>query len=123
MIIGIGTDIIDCKRIKNSIDKYNSKFLKRIFDDVEIKYCETFKHKNYLHYAVRFAAKEAFSKAIGTGITKGFKFNEVCVRNNEQGSPYFELFGLMKERYSHYKIFLSLSHSDDYATAFVVISE
>ncbi|MCX6155882.1 MAG: holo-ACP synthase [Candidatus Kapabacteria bacterium] len=121
MIFGIGTDIIEVERIKDSIEKYGEKFLSRIFTDSEREYCESYGQNKFLHYAARFAAKESFSKAIGTGITSGFKFNEIAVRNEESGKPFIELYGGLYEKYSGYEINLSLSHTQGNAVAFLII--
>ena len=122
MIYGIGTDIIEVERIKNAIEKYGDRFLNRIFTDNEIKYCEDYKDKKFLHYAARFAVKEAFSKAIGTGLTQGFKFTEISIVNEKSGKPIVILDGAMKEKYSHYKIDVSISHTETNAVAFIVLS-
>lgn len=123
MVIGIGTDIIEVERIKSAAEKYGDRFLKRIFTQTEIDYCEQFGDKKYLHYAARFATKEAFSKAIGTGITQGFKFAEIGVVNLEGGKPIVVLDGYLKEKYNDYRIELSLSHTEQNAVAFLVMEE
>ena len=123
MIVGIGTDIIEIARIKKSIGEYGERFLKRIFTDTEIKYCEQFNDTKYLHYAARFAAKEAFSKAIGTGITEGFKFTEVGVRNEKSGKPLIELFGGTAMKWGDCITFITLSHTDNNALAFLIIEQ
>ena len=123
MIIGIGTDIIEVERVKSVIDKYGIRFLTRVFTQLEQEYCEMFGDKKYLHYAARFAAKESFSKAIGTGITEGFKFNEVGIINNNNGKPDLVLTGLLFDKYSQYKTTVSLSHTDNYAVAYVIMEE
>ena len=123
MIIGIGTDIIEVSRIKSSIEKYGKRFLDRIFTDIEIKYCESFKGTQYLHYAARFAAKESFSKAIGTGITRGFKFKEIGIVNEKNGKPLVVLSGTLKDKYGDYKCYVSLSHTEDNAVAYLTIEE
>jgi len=123
MIFGIGTDLVEVDRIKKSIDNYGERFLKRIFTQYEIDYCEIYKENRYLHYAARFAAKESFSKAIGTGITKGFKFKEVGVKNEKSGKPNIILEGLMKEKYESYNTTVSLSHTDNNAIAMVIIED
>jgi holo-[acyl-carrier protein] synthase len=123
MIIGIGTDIIEVSRIAESIEKYGERFKNRIFTKLEQDYCESFKTNQNLHYAARFAAKEAFSKAIGTGITQGFKFSEVWVRNELSGEPKIELGGGMAEKWGMCKIHISLSHTAGNAVAYVVIEE
>ena len=125
-IYGIGTDIIDISRIKTSLAK-NKKFKNRIFSKKEITYCES-KLNKIASYAKRFAAKEAFSKALGTGISKNISFNEISVNNNKKGAPFIELLGktrtivrniIKKEN----KIFLSLSDEKNYALATVIISK
>ncbi len=123
MIVGIGIDIIEVERIRKAIETYGERFLKRVFTEKEIEYCEAFKENKYLHYAVRFSAKEAFSKAIGTGLTQGFKLNEIGIVNEENGKPLVELLGDLNKRWSDYKILVSLSHIRSVATAFVVIEK
>jgi holo-[acyl-carrier protein] synthase len=123
MIIGIGTDIIEISRIADSIEKYGDRFLNRIYTEIEIAYCEMFKDTKYLHYAARFAAKEAFSKAIGTGITQGFRFKEVGVINKENGKPEIVLNGGLEEKWGDCKAYISLSHTNNNAVAYVVIEK
>lgn len=123
MIFGIGTDIIEVERIKSAIEKYGDRFLKRIFTEKEIDYCEQFKDKKYLHYAARFAVKESFSKAIGTGITQGFKFAEIGIINEASGKPLIMLEGDLKEKYGKYTCEVSISHTEANAVAFVVMSD
>ena len=124
-IFGIGTDIVNISRIKKLLNK-NKKFKNRIFSIKEIKYCETRKNK-FASYSKRFAAKEAFSKALGIGISKGISFNEISINNNKNGAPFFELIGktkviVKKLTKSKNKIYLSLSDEKKYALAMVVIS-
>jgi holo-[acyl-carrier protein] synthase len=123
MIYGIGIDIVDISRIKQAIEKYGERFLGRIFTEYEIKYCEDFKDTKYLHYAARFASKESFSKAIGTGITQGFKFKQVAIDNEKNGKPFIILDGEMKDKWAIYNIQVSLSHTDTTATAIVIIEK
>lgn len=123
MIFGIGTDIIEVSRIKSIIEKYGDAFLKRICTENEIAYCESFNETKYVHYAARFAAKESFSKAIGTGMTRGFKFKEIGVVNEANGKPKVELFGNLAENYSKYKIHVSLSHTQENAIAYIIMEE
>ena len=124
-IYGIGTDIIDVNRIKKSFKKKN--FINRIFSKEEIKKCK--KIKNICNcFAKRFAAKEAFSKALGTGISKGISFNEIIVLNEKSGKPYIKLINKTKKiverklKKKIYKISLSIADEKDYAVAFVTIS-
>ncbi len=123
MIIGIGMDLVEVERIKNAIEKYGDRFKNRIYTEREIEYSEQFGDNKYLHYAARFAAKEAFSKAIGTGITKGFKFKEVGVANEKNGKPYLVLEGDLSEKWGDYASLISLSHTDSNAAAFVVLEK
>ncbi len=121
MIKGIGTDIIEVKRIQTAIEKYGERFLNRIYTKTEQEYCESFNEKKFLHYAARFAAKESFSKAVGTGLTQGFKFTEVGIKNKKSGEPKFDLSGGMKEKYGEFETLVSLSHTDENAVAYVVM--
>lgn len=123
MIIGIGTDIVEVERIKSSIENYGDRFTNRIYTETEIKYCEAFKGNKYQHYAARFAAKESFSKAIGTGITRGFKFKEIGIKNEKSGKPNVVLEGGLKEKWGDYSITVTLSHTDNSAIAYLVIEK
>ncbi len=123
MIFGIGTDIIETSRIQTAIEKYGKRFLNRLFTELEQEYCDSFNDTKFVHYAARFAAKESFSKAIGTGITQGFKFTDVSVKNLPSGEPKIILDGEMKEKYGHLKIHISLSHTDSNSLAFIILEE
>ena len=124
-ICGVGTDIVKVDRIKKSIR--NKYFISRIFNENEIQKCKKLK-KNYNCYAKRFAAKEAFSKALGTGISNGINFNEIIVLNEKKGRPFIKLIKNTKKKFEKkfkrkkYKISLSLSDENNYAVAFVTIS-
>jgi len=124
-IFGIGTDIVSIDRMKKSLK--NKKFIKRVFNDQEILKCKKIKDFNNC-FAKRFAAKEAFSKALGTGISSGIKFNEIIVLNKKSGKPFINLIGLTKQilkkkfKGKKSKISLSLSDEKKYAVAFVAIS-
>ena len=124
-IYGVGTDIVKVDRIKKSIK--NKYFISRIFNENEIQKCKKLK-KNYNCYAKRFAAKEAFSKALGTGISNGINFNEIIVLNEKKGRPFIKLIKNKKKKVEKrfkrkkYKISLSLTDEDNYAVAFVTIS-
>ena len=124
-IYGIGTDIVRVDRIKKFLK--NKNFLKRVFNEKEILKCK--KIINYSNcFAKRFAAKEAFSKALGTGIINGINFNEIIVLNSKLGKPYINLIGQTKKtiikKFKKKKLKVSLSLSDEkkYAVAFVTIS-
>ena len=124
-IFGIGTDIISIDRINKSLK--NKNFLKRVFNEKEISKCKK-TNKSINCFAKRFAAKEAFSKALGTGIAKGINFNEIIVLNKKSGKPYIDLVGQTKKtlnkRFKGKKTKVSLSLSDEkkYAVAFVTIT-
>ena len=90
MIIGIGTDIVAVVRIAKSIEK--SAFKEKVFSKTEITYCESKKNKAE-SYAARFAAKEAFFKALGTGWRGGMAFNEVEIKNDKLGKPILNITG------------------------------
>ncbi len=124
-IFGIGTDIIKVSRIKKSLKK--KSFIDRIFNSEEISKCKKIKNiSNCL--AKRFAAKEAFSKALGTGISKGIKFNEIVILNEKNGKPFIKLLDKTKVsvekkiKNKNYKISLSITDEDKYAVAFVTIT-
>ena len=124
-IFGVGTDIVSVDRIKNSLR--NKNFINRIFNKKEIIKCK--KINNSINcFAKRFAAKEAFSKALGTGISNGINFREIIVLNRKSGKPYISIIGKTKKiidkkfKRKKSKISLSLSDEKKYAVAFVTIS-
>ena len=127
MIIGIGNDIIDIKRIEKTINKYGKKFINRCFTQVEIKRSE--KRLNKINsYAKRYAAKEACAKALGTGIARGVYWKNISVENNIYGKPSIKLYGnalkiLNKLSKNNCSIAISLSDEKDYAIANVIIYE
>ena len=124
IIYGIGTDIVSVSRIKISLKK--KSFLKRIFDNEEVAKCSKLINPNNC-YAKRFAAKEAFSKALGTGISNGISFKDISVNNDIKGKPYIVLLGKTKSTVQRtikkkYKIFLTMSDEQKYALAVVAIT-
>ena len=124
-IFGIGTDIVQINRLKKVLKKKSS--LSRVFNKNEILNCKR-KNNSSSCYSKRFAAKEAFSKALGTGISKGIKFNEILVLNEKNGKPYIKIINNTKKivektlKKKKYKISLSLTDERNYAVAFVTIS-
>ncbi len=125
-IIGNGVDIIKNSRINNSLKIKG--FLNRIFTKKEIQQAKKLKNKiNF--YAKRFAAKEAFVKAIGTGFRSDINFIDIEIKNYRNGKPYISLskklnnFLQKKFKIRKYKVFLSLSDEKDYSIAFVVIDK
>jgi holo-[acyl-carrier protein] synthase len=124
MITGLGIDIVEIDRIKEKISKGNG-FRDLVFSANEIAYCES-KANKYEHYAARFAAKEAFFKAIGTGWAEGTAFNEVEIINNNLGKPQISFIGTTQTTMSGLKlgnIFVSLTHIKLAASAVVVIEK
>jgi holo-[acyl-carrier protein] synthase len=122
MIFGIGTDLIEVERVADRMEK-KTGFKELVFSPGEIIYCET-KTFKYEHYAARFAAKEAFLKAIGTGWRKGTAFNEIEVYHDEAGKPEFRFHGITAKTVADLKlgkIFVSLSHLKTMACAMVII--
>ena len=120
MIIGLGTDIIEIERIKKAVAKKN--FRDNVFTENEQSYCESRGKNSAASYAARFAAKEAFFKALGTGIVT--RLTDVEIINNEHGAPKIFLHGKAKtlaESKGAEKIFVSLSHSREFATATCII--
>lgn len=124
MIKGIGIDIIEIARIKAAAEKFGDSFLKKVYTDKEINYCRRRKALRYPELAVRFAAKEAFAKALGVGIAgfgrnnDGIKWTDMEIVNNAHGKPLIAQKGVISE-----KAQISLSHSQDYAVATVYIEE
>jgi holo-[acyl-carrier protein] synthase len=122
MIKGIGVDIIDVARIKKMVEKGRG-FVEKVFTETEISYCGD-KYRPGVHYAGRFAAKEAFLKAMGTGLRGTMAWTDISVENNELGKPGIILAGKTRENFKKNKfqtINLSISHTREYAVAFVII--
>jgi holo-[acyl-carrier protein] synthase len=127
MIFGIGIDTIEVSRIERTISEYGDQFLHRIFTQAEIAYCQS-RRFSAEHFAARFAAKEAFAKAIGTGIRHGFVWKEVEVRKEYSGKPLIVLHGSMIGNVAkivglEYSVQVSLSHTKDMAEAMVIIEK
>jgi len=122
MILGIGTDLIEVERVAEKMEK-KAGFKELVFSPAEIIYCEA-KTNKYEHYAARFAAKEAFLKAIGTGWRSGTAFNEIEVYNDGEGKPELRFSGITANTVIEMhagKIFVSLSHLKTMACAMVII--
>jgi holo-[acyl-carrier protein] synthase len=123
MIVGVGIDLVEIERIESAYKKFGPRFLERVLTPEESTYCLS--HKNPGPYiAARFAAKEAVSKAFGTGIGKAIGWRHIEVRHKESGQPYIafngrglELFGAVKANVIH----LSLSHTNTNAVAVAIL--
>ncbi len=122
MVKGVGVDIVEIARIQKVLGD-NSRFAERVFSPQEIEYCET-KARKAQHYAARFAAKEAFFKALGTGWRDGMGWHEIIVENDELGKPKIRLAGRTLEIFEARGlqfIHLSISHEKIHAVAMVVL--
>jgi holo-[acyl-carrier protein] synthase len=125
MVIGVGTDLIEIARIRQSIDRFGERFLRRVFTPREIEYCR--RKKNAAEsFAARFAAKEAAAKALGTGISQGVAWLELEVVRQPSGKPTLQLSGRAAQRARGLgvaRISLSLTHGKDIALAVVVMED
>lgn len=122
MVAGLGIDLIEVERVASKIGK-ESGFRELVFSKREIDYCET-KANKYEHYAARFAAKEAFFKALGSGWKNGTAFNEVEIIGDTEGKPEVYLLGKTAQTVADMKlgkISVSLSHIKTMATAIIII--
>jgi holo-[acyl-carrier protein] synthase len=122
MIKGIGVDIIEIVRIQHTIEESGERFLGRIFTPQEIAYCKS-KQDMYQHFAARFAAKEAMSKALSTGWVETFRWKDVEVMNDRSGQPRITVHGRLKESLAASSILVTISHSESHAVAMVLIEE
>ena len=123
-ILGIGVDLINNKRINLLIKNHN--FIKRTFSKKEIFFSK--KRKNKVNYfAKRFAAKESFSKSLGTGIRENLSFKDIEILNDSLGKPYYVMNNTInsliykKFKVKKYNLFLSISDEKDYSIAFTII--
>ena len=122
-VLGIGVDLVECARIEHSIERFGDRFLHRVFTDGEVEYSMSMKFPAR-HLAARFAAKEAVSKAFGTGIGKAMGWRDIDVHKKPSGEP-FLIFGggaekLAKER-GVVNALITLSHSEQHAVATIVL--
>ena len=123
-ILGTGIDLVENARIAASIEKFGDRFLRRIFTEGEIVYCAGFPNP-VPHYAARFAAKEAVSKAFGTGIGKALGWKEIEVCRHESGAPFVTLHeggAELAVQRGVAEVFVSLTHTDAYAAASATIT-
>jgi len=119
-----GTDIVEVSRIKKAIEA-SDRFRNKVFTENEIIYCESRKAK-YQSYAVRFAAKEAFLKALGTGWANGIRWSDIEILNDASGKPFVSLYSVAKDIFdtnNYQKVCVSLSHTKDTAIASVIITK
>lgn len=122
-VIGIGVDLVECTRIQHSLDRFGEKFLRRVFTEGEIKYSMSMKFPAR-HLAARFAAKEAVSKAFGTGIGKAMGWRNIDIRKKKSGEPFLVFSGPAQELAAKRGVasaLITISHTDHHAMACVVL--
>ncbi|MDN5249287.1 MAG: holo-ACP synthase [Alphaproteobacteria bacterium] len=132
MIIGIGSDIVDIRRISRLLLRYNQVFITKLFTNAE-RCAASSQFSEAAHYAKRFAAKEALVKALGVGFRKGIRWRDIEVRNDAFGKPHIYVYGMAEQRLKllangqntseskHPRLHLSLSDEYPYAQAMVVL--
>ena len=122
-ILGIGVDLVECARIQHSLDRFGDRFLRRVFTEGEIEYSTSMKFPAR-HLAARFAAKEAVSKAFGTGIGKAMGWRDIDIRKKPSGEPYLVFDGGAKKLADARGVqsaLITLSHTDNHAVAMIVL--
>jgi len=123
MIVGVGTDLVEVNRLGKIIYRWGDRFVRRVYSPGEIAYCRQRKNPA-IHYAARFAAKEAFLKSIGIGLGKGIPLSDIEVTRGNRGEPHLHLSGKAEEFLRENgggRIHLSLTHTTHDAAAFVII--
>jgi holo-[acyl-carrier protein] synthase len=122
-VLGIGVDLVENARIEHSLERFGERFLHRVFTAGEIEYSQSMKFPAR-HLAARFAAKEAVSKAFGTGIGKAMGWKEIDVRRKPSGEPFVVLEGGAKKLAGERnvsKVAITLSHTEHHAMAVIVV--
>lgn len=125
MIEAIGVDLVEIARIASIIERWDERFLRRVYSDGERTYCDG-RMNPFQHYAARFAVKEAFLKCLGIGIFGGLPMNEIEVVNRRKGKPELKLRGKalgMAEDRGVIRIHLSISHTNHQAIASVILEK
>jgi holo-[acyl-carrier protein] synthase len=124
-VIGIGTDITECLRIAQMIERHGELFITRVYTADEIRYCQSRKQSTQ-HFAGRWAAKEAVLKAVGTGWRRGIGWRDVEIRNLPGGKPLVSLHGGLRDVADELgigQILISISHCRSHATAYALALE
>ena len=121
-IQGIGIDIVEVQRMKEALDAQGAALMKKLFTEREITYCKS-KKRPHEHFAARFAAKEAVSKAMKTGWSGKFRWKDIEVANEPSGEPRIVLYDSVAAMLSKSTVHLSLSHTKSTVVAFVVIEK
>lgn len=122
VICGLGIDIVEIARVEAMLKRWQNHFTQRVFTAEEIALCES-RTNPAPAFAARFAAKEAFAKALGTGVDKNFSWKDFAVGNRHSGSPLPLLSARLASHLNNINIHVSLSHSDHYATAVVLLEK
>jgi holo-[acyl-carrier protein] synthase len=123
MILGIGSDILDVARVTQALERDGDRFREDVFSAGEISYCEGKRHPAQ-HYAARFAAKEAFVKALGNGVRDGIVWRDIEIRHEPTGQPRLRLSGAsqrLADGRGVRQVHLTLSHTAEYAAATVIL--
>lgn len=123
MIIGIGTDLVEIDRIEQAIARQGERFLARIFTPAERAYCDA-QARPAIYYAARFAAKEAFSKALSSGIARGLRWTEIEIERGDAGQPTLNLTGHARDAAANLAvttIHVTLTHTRTLAQATVIL--
>lgn len=120
LIQGIGVDVVDVQRLKETLDEQGEAFTQKVFTDQEVVYCRA-KKNPHEHFAARFAAKEAVGKAMQTGWRGHFRWKDVEVVNEPSGAPKVVLYREVAETLRDCTVHLSLSHTENTVVAFAVI--
>jgi holo-[acyl-carrier protein] synthase len=123
MIVGTGIDLIEVPRVTASIERYGERFLRRVFTEAEIRYCQSKANRNE-RFAARFAAKEAAMKALGTGWSRGVRWRDLEVRRQPGGRPTLAFHGRAGEIAGNLgvsNVSLSLTHTEEQAFAQVIL--
>ena len=122
-ILGIGIDTVETSRIDRAVKRWGNRFLKRVFSESEIAYCNK-KNSEASHLAARFAAKEACLKSLGLGLDGGIALNKIIIANNQSGKPELtidkDLSAILKKSDS-FVFHLSMTHTKEYASAIVIL--
>ncbi|MEP6685215.1 MAG: holo-ACP synthase [Verrucomicrobiota bacterium] len=122
-VLGVGVDLVECGRIQHSVDRFGERFLHRVFTKGEIEYSQAMKFPAR-HLAARFAAKEALSKAFGTGIGKSMGWKDIDIHRKPSGEPFVVLEGSAKQLAADRgvaNVWISLSHTENHAVATIVL--
>ncbi|MGE5208705.1 MAG: holo-ACP synthase [Alphaproteobacteria bacterium] len=122
-VIGIGVDVIECARIRSSMERFGERFLHRVFTDGEIEYSMSMKFPER-HLAARFAGKEAVAKAFGTGIGKSVGWRNIDIQKKKSGEPFLVFSGSAEAFASKRGVttaLITLSHTEHHAIACVVL--